>query len=300
LLYYKTPHLKIYKFLLPILAVFVLTSNLYSQRINVRSLIDAYGQNARIYFLSANRPSFGVSSYTTGRGNIELSTGVSVGQDFLEIPVEITYGISNKVDLFGGINAYTQSYDFDENKISGVGDASIGVRYKFHESDYFSHAVQTIIKIPTASKSNELGTGKIDFHFGLGHSYSANMWGYDASIELNLLRRRDFPGTGPDVPLILRNAIDSIKKTYNYAYEPEIGLSLSPAFYPASNIYIYSGIAFSRNTKLDYNSTSVYGGVGYSPGRIISLSLGTSYGLEDGGTWLVSFGLNISILRKIY
>lgn len=292
--------MKIYQYLLPILISLSLTSNLYSQRINIKALIEAYGQNSLIYFLSANRPYFGVSSYTTGKGNIELSTGASIGADFLEIPVDITYGISNRIDIFGGINAYTQSYDFDENKISGLGDAGIGVRYKFHESDYFSHAVQTIIKIPTASKSKELGTGKVDFHFGLGHSYSANIWGYDASVELSLLRRRDFPGTGPNVPPIIRNAIDSIIKTYNYTYEPEIGVSISPAYYPLSNLYIYTGIAFSRNTKLDYNSTSIYGGAGYAPNKIISLSLGTSYGLEDGGSWLVYLGLNISILRKVY
>jgi hypothetical protein len=278
----------------------VIASNVYSQRINIRTLIEAYGQNSRIYFLSASRPSYGVSSYTTGKGNIDLSTGLSAGKDFLEIPFDVTYGLSNKVDIFAGINAYTQSYDFEENKISGLGDASVGFRYKFQESDHFSHAFQTTVKIPTASKTKELGTGKVDLHFGVGHSYYANKWGYDASVELNLLHRRDFPGINTPIPPILRNALDSIKKTYDYKYEPEIGLSVSPAYYPLSNVYIYTGIAFTRNTKLDYNTTSLYGGAGFAPNNIVSLSLGSSYGLEDGGSWLVSLGLNISILRKVY
>lgn len=292
--------MKINKFLFILLAGLILSSTTYTQRIDIRSLIETFGQNSRIYFLSANRPSFSVSSYTTGKGNIDISTGASIGEDFLEIPVDVTYGLSNKLDLFAGINAYTQSYDFEENKVSGLGDATVGLRYKFQESEHFSHAVQTIIKIPTASKSSELGTGKVDLHLGLGHSYSANLWGYDASIELNLLHRKDFPGTGRNVPAVLRNALDSIKKAYDYTYEPEIGLSFSPAYYPLSNLYIYTGIAFTRNTKLDYNTTSVYGGAGFAPSNIIALSLGTSYGLEDGGTWLVSLGLNISILRKVY
>lgn len=282
------------------LALLAICNDAYSQRKNIKKLLEAYGQNAQVYFLAANRPSYGVSSYTLGKGNLELASGISIGEDFYEVPVDITYGLSNQFDIFGGVNALTHTYDFEENTVSGLGDSRIGLRYKFHESEYFSHAFQTAVKIPTASSENDLGTGKVDIHFGLGHSYSSNNWGYDASIELNMLHRKDMPTTDPKVPKVIRDAIDSIKKVYDYTYEPEIGFSISPAYYPLSNMYVYTGLSYSRNTKLEYNTTSVYAGVGYAPNNIFSLSAGVSNGLEEGGSWLVSLGLTINLIRRMY
>jgi hypothetical protein len=134
----------------------------------------------------------------------------------------------------------------------------------------------------------------------VGHSYSSSHWGYEAGIELNLLHRRDLPGLDVRIPIILRNAIDSIKKVYDYKYEPEIGFSVSPAVYPSERVLVYTGFAFARNTKLDYSSSSIFGGIGYAPDNVVSLAIGGAYGLSEGGGWIVSFGLNIAILRKIY
>lgn len=293
--------MKFLKYIVVLSIAFSFTAENYSQnKINIRKILDLYGQGARTYFLAANRPSFGVSAYTNDKSEVQISTGISAGEDFLEIPFDISYGLTNRLELFGGINAYTQSYNFSGDKVTGVGDANIGLRYKLYESEYFSNAFQTIVKIPTASKSKELGTGKVDFHFGLGHSYASKYWGYDVSLEAGLLYRRDLPGTGVNIPPILRNGIDSIKKSYNYTFEPEVGFSLGPSVYPTSKSFIYTGYAFSRNTRLNYNTSSVYGGVGYSPSNTLSLSLGTSYGLGEDGALLVSFGLTVSILKKMY
>lgn len=283
-----------------LLAFFLLSGESYSQRKNTKALIEAFGQNAQIYFLSASRPSYGVSSYTIGKGNVEFSTGISIADGFYEIPLDVTYGITKNFDIFGGINAFTHSYDFEENTVNGIGDSRLGLRYKFQESSNFSHAFQTIVKIPTASSENEIGTGKVDLHFGLGHSYYATYFGYDASVELNLLHRRDMPGTNSRLPKKIRDAIDSIKQVYDYTFEPEIGLSFAPAIYPANNVYVYTGIAFTRNTKLDYNATNIFAGTGFSPSRLLSLGAAGSYGLEEGGSWMLSFNVTVNLLRKQY
>jgi hypothetical protein len=288
------------KSLLFVLSLLFITNASSQTRPNIKTLVDALGRNARVYFLSANRPSYGVSAFTVGKDNIELYTGVSFGDGFAEVPVQISYGITKNIELFGTITPFLQTYDFEGNQISGFGDAGIGAKFKIHESEHFSHAIETVVKIPTASSTKELGTGRVDFHFGLGHAYSADVWGYDAGIELNLLHRRDLPGIGPDVPLVLRNAIDSIKKVYDYKYEPEIGFSLGPVVYPSARIYIYSGFAFSRNTKLDYSSSSIFAGTGYLMSNVFSLSAGASYGLSEGGSWMGSVGLTFFIQRKTY
>lgn len=288
------------KLIISILILLALNADSFSQRKNIKSLIEAYGQNAQIYFLAANRPSYGVSSYTIGKGNLELSAGVSIAEDFYEVPLDITYGISKNLDIFGGINAFTHSYDFEENTANGIGDSRFGIRYKFQESDFFSHAVQSIIKIPTANSENDLGTGKVDLHFGVGQSYYAKYFGYDASIELNMLQRKDMPGTNSRLPKKVRDAIDSVNQIYDYTFEPEIGISFSPAIYPASNVYVYTGIAFTRNTKLDYNTTNLYAGTGFSPSNLLSFGLGGSYGLEEGGSWMLALNVTLNLIRKMY
>lgn len=296
----KTQKLKPSGIITVLLLTLLLVSDTYSQRINYRRLLELYGQGARTYFLSANRPSYGVSAYTNGKGDIQVSTGLSYAEDFLEVPLDISYGITDRLEIFGGLNSYTRTYNFEGDVIGGVGDANIGVRYKFHENDYFSNAFQTLVKLPTASKTSGLGTGKFDFYFGLGHSYSSQYFGYDVSVEGNLLHRRDFPGTGQNVPAILRNALDSIKKSYDYTYEPEVGFSIGPSVYPTSRSFIYAGYSFTRNTKLNYNTSSIYGGAGFSSSNLLSLSAGVSYGLEEDASLLVSLGVTFNFLKKMY
>ena len=148
------------------------------------------------------------------------------------------------------------------------------------------------MKIPTASKSRELGTGKFDFYFGLAQGFGYKNFGYDLSIECNLLHRRDFPSGIRNIPEILKTKIDSLKKAYDYRYEPEIAFTVSPSYSFSDNFYCYSGYNFTRNTRLNFNTSSVLGGFGFAVGDVMSFSFGGSFGLNDDSGWLLDFGVN--------
>jgi len=258
----------------------------------INQLVSQINSSAVAYLIAANRPSYGISPYTTPKGYLYTGAGLYFNKDIYDIQFDIGYGVSNKVELSVGMTVFLKSYSFTGETINGLGDSYFGVKYKFHESNLFDHALQTVVKIPTASKTSELGTGKFDFYFGLAEGFGYKNFGYDLSIECNLLARRDFPSGDKRIPLILRAAIDSLKKAYNYKYEPEIAFTFSPSYSISDNVYCYSGYSFTRNTRLNFNTSSVLGGVGFSIGEVMSFSLGGSFGLNDDSGWLVDIGVN--------
>lgn len=277
--------------LLVLLLILLLSSNVFSQRRGGNRLLDILGKTAYSYLLSANRPGYGVDAFTLEKGKTSLSLGISYSDEVIDVPVSLSYGITDDLELSAGSSPFTQSYNFSGSKVSGVGDSYLGVKYSFLESDYFIYGVQGIIKIPTASSSKELGTGKVDLYFGIAQGFVKGNFGYDLSFEVNLLQRRDFPNTSK-YPAVIQNQIDSAKSGYDYTFEPEFVISAGPSIDISKNISMYAGYSFSRNTRLNYNSHSVYSGLGFVLSKKTGLSLGGSYGLEEAGTWGVSGGLN--------
>ncbi len=283
--------LKLHKIIIIMFIALLISNNSFSQGKRINNLISIFGQTAYSYLLSANRPGYGIDAFTTEKGKTSISAGLSYGDETIDIPVSVSYGLTDKLEISGGISPYTQSYNFTGSKISGVGDSYLGMKYAFQESDYFIHAVQLLVKLPSASSSKELGTGKVDLLFGIAQGFLSGKFGYDLSFEVNLNQRRDFPNN-KKYPVIIQRQIDSLKSSYDYKYEPEIVISGGPSFEISNKVSTYAGFSFSRNTRLNYNSESVYGGLGFMLSKRTGLSLGASYGLEEAGTWGISGGLN--------
>src|SRR4030095_3154646 len=159
----------------------------FSQRPYITEIIKLAGSNARAYFLAANRSSYGVTSYVSPKDYLELSTGTYFNDAVYEIPIDFSYGLSDNVELSAGMIAYSVSYNYLAEKISGIGDAYAGLKYLFHQSEYCDQGVQGLVKIPTASKKKELGTGKFDFHFGLAQGFFYKKFSYDLDFDFSLL-----------------------------------------------------------------------------------------------------------------
>lgn len=265
----------------------------YSQRHpGIQNLLNQFGLSTYSYLLTANRPIYSVDAEIVEKSKIELNTGFDAGGQANDIPFSFNYGAGKNIELFAGMDLFNQSYNFTNKKISGVGDANLGIKYRFQNSEKFSHVLQVLVKIPTASKETELGTGKADFHFGLAQAYNGKVIGYDLSLEMNMLGRRDFPGAKKYAPPIQR-AVDSLAATYDYKYEPEVILTFGPDFNVSDKVILYTGYSFDRNTRLNYNSSLLFGGMVYNASDRVAISLGGSYGLEQAGTWNISGGLNI-------
>lgn len=265
----------------------------YSQRVRGNRLLDLLGRTAYSYLLSANRPGYGADAFTLEKGKTSLSLGVSYSDEVIDVPVSVSYGVTDNFELSAGLSPYTESYNFLGSKINGVGDSYIGLKYSFLESDYLIHAFQSIVKIPTANSSKELGTGKVDMHFAFAQGFVKGRFGYDLSLEINLLQRRDFP-TGKKYPVLIQQIIDSAKASYDYRFEPELVLSGGPSVDLSKRVSVYTGLSFSRNMRLNYNSTGIYGGIGFMLSKKSGFSVGGSYGLNETGTWGVSGGLNFT------
>jgi len=256
------------------------------------------GTSANAFFLAANRPSYGINSYITPKRDISIGTGIYFNNDIYEVPLDFSYGPSKRTEISAGITAFMQSYNFTGEKVHGIGDSYIGIKYLFNESYYFDHVIQAIVKIPTASRTQELGTGKVDFFFGAVQGFALNNFSYDISIECNLLRRRDFPSGSKQIPIILRNQLDSLKQKYDYKYEPEIAFTISPAYSFTENFLVYTGYNFTRNTRLNFNTSSLLAGIGASAGETFSFSAGSTYGIGENSGWNAQVGVNFLIHGK--
>ncbi|RPI17635.1 MAG: hypothetical protein EHM58_08615 [Ignavibacteriae bacterium] len=282
------------KYLFILFLIFVLPSESFSQNgNNVKKILDELGNSARSYLLSATRPSYSVSAYTLGKNRINLNLNIVFSQGIFELPLSVTYGVSDKIDIFTDVSPITQTFNFDGDKINGFGDIVAGLRYRFHESKYFSHAVQSAVKIPTANKSKELGTGLIDFHLGIAEGFTYKKFSYDISAELDFLRRRDLPPLGLNAPPYIKHVIDSLKSVFNYKYETELVVSGGPGFDISDRVSVYTGLSFSRNFKLDYNTLQNYSGIGISLSDRTALGFSAMFGLKNSSAWGLSTGVSI-------
>jgi len=285
--------LKPNKYCLAFLLIIFVSFPSYSQRHPPpQDFLNQFGLNTYSYLISANRPEYSIDAEVVEKSKLELNTGFDAGGGANDIPVSLNYGAGKNIELFAGINLFSQSYNFINTKISGIGDANVGIKYRFQNSEKFSHVFQVLVKIPTASKDSELGTGKADFHFGLAQAYTGKIIGYDLSLELNMLGKRDLPAAGKYPPRI-QSAVDSLASSYDYKFEPEVVLSFGPDFTISKKAILYTGFSFDRNTRLNYNSSLIFGGMVYNLSDRFVMSLGGSYGLQQAGSWNVSGGLNV-------
>ncbi len=256
-----------------------------------KNLIDKLGRTAQAYFLTANRPTYDFSAFILDKGTFELSIDPDFNNNTVQVPLTFSYGLSKRVELFTGIDMYNEAYKFDGVKSSGIGDANIGFAWQFQHSKSFTHVFQTIIKIPTASASSQIGTGHPDYHFGIAQGFTYKKFVYELSFEFGFLHRRDLPSVNRPNKIYSQGLLDSIKTYYDYKFEPEVTLSFTPSINLSDNFLIYTGLSFSRNTKLDYNTSIGFLGFGFSPSNTVSLTLGASDGFDKGGNWQVNSGI---------
>jgi hypothetical protein len=275
------------KFLIVLLLLILTCDSSAQHGVRINRLLDEIGRTAYSYFLYANRPGFGVDAYFTDKSETFLSTGLYYSDGRFEIPLSISYGITDKLEVSAGISPFTQEYTFSGSKSSGLGDSYLGVKYRIQESEYFTHAIQTTIKIPTGSEQKEIGTGKFDFHFGAAQLFYYENLGFDLGLELNFLQRRDYPTNRKFQPYF-QNAIDSIASAYDYSFEPEFVASGGPTFQFSDAFFVYTGYSFTRNFKLDFSSNMLYGGIGLSTSDNTGIGLGGSYSTDDLKSWSIS------------
>jgi hypothetical protein len=264
-------------------------------RRNIGNILSQFGETPIAYLLSANRPSYYVEAYTAVENTWELDASIAVSKDIVETPLILGYGISDRFEIFTGIDVYNQSYNFNGKKIDGVGDANLGFKFKFQESHYFTHVFQALIKLPTASSKTQLGTGLADWHFGVAQAFYERSFGYELSLEFNLLNRRSLPSLTTGRPVIIEQILEYLKKKYDYKFEPEFIFSFSPSLDLSRRFMIYTGIVFDRNMRLNYNTSQMFTGFGYQATNNFLISTGGTFGLQNSSGFVFSTGFTFII-----
>jgi hypothetical protein len=118
----------------------------------------------------AARPLTTDDASTVAKRKFQLETGLDLvregNQDTLISPsVVLTYGLLENLDLAIG-GQYLFRYADGDKDVSGPGDLEFKAKYRFIDEKGWlpSLAVAGILKIPTASESKGLGSGKADYN----------------------------------------------------------------------------------------------------------------------------------------
>ena len=120
-------------------------------------------------------------SGTAALVNFDRSEGFS---DITDIGGMFAFGVTDRVELFGTIgyrridadlvpvarNGQPQDYLINTGWSTGIGDVTVGAKFNLMSQTTdtgYAAALRVMAKLPTASASNGLGTGKADFQFDL-------------------------------------------------------------------------------------------------------------------------------------
>ncbi|NWF91856.1 MAG: transporter [Syntrophaceae bacterium] len=117
----------------------------------------------------AARPLTTDDAWTVEKGELQFETGLDVSrQDNHDREVSpsltISYGLLERMDVGIG-SAYLFARPKEEENENGLGDTEVKLKYRlFDEKDCLpAFAIGGKLKIPTASESKGLGSGKADF-----------------------------------------------------------------------------------------------------------------------------------------
>ncbi|HVT89259.1 MAG TPA: transporter [Tepidisphaeraceae bacterium] len=88
--------------------------------------------------------------------------------DHFDFPLTLSYGILPGVQAcigFGGQFEDRHGDDDQSSFVQSCSDLTLGIKWKILEQDkaFFDQAILAGVKIPTASRHNDMGSGKVDF-----------------------------------------------------------------------------------------------------------------------------------------
>lgn len=82
----------------------------------------------------------------------------------------LTYGLTDELDIAVGL-PYQRIDNDGEPRVHGMGDASLGAKWRFHEKDGLSIGLKPQVFIPTGNDQRGLGSGKAAYGVNLLASY---------------------------------------------------------------------------------------------------------------------------------
>ncbi|EIJ47453.1 hypothetical protein GWL_16940 [Herbaspirillum sp. GW103] len=143
--------------------------------------------------LAASHPAFAAHPLVTDDAGVQGSGGMQLEmntdwsrQDGNAAHVgglTFTYGVTDKLDMF-----FNLPQTFQAPSGTGVGDVSVGAKWRFHEADGLALALKPELFMPSGDEEKGLGTGRNSMALTGIASYETGPWALHGNLGLRYNR----------------------------------------------------------------------------------------------------------------
>jgi hypothetical protein len=167
-----------------------------------------------------------------------------------------SYGQRENVDLFIGVPAGVAAP-------SGIGNVTVGLKWRILESDHTSVAVRPEILLPSGGEDRELGSGRGGMALTLIATHESGPWTFHGNAGLDLNRYR-------------QDAAIAAHRNGRWR------MSAAAAYQTAPGLAVVSDIGIARNSDPASHVNPAYflTGLIYSPRKDLDLDAGVKFGLN--------------------
>jgi hypothetical protein len=274
------------------LSILFLSAGCFAQNPIRVPVTDTTHDAAYNFLLDANRPYPDVSSDMAAKGKFSTDMAFSFNQDYKEFSVSGTYGVTDNINLIGSMSLLTSNYNLSSAKVNGLGDFIITSRFLLGSRRYFSHFAQGSVKIPIAKTSDQLGTGKPDYHLAFIENYFNKNLSCDLSFSFDALTSPEFPTAKSTA---IEKEIDSVKGRYTITTQNNYTVALYPTYYVNDEFSLSTGADFTRDMQLNYNSSTFYLGLGLNLSEKTILNFGSSFNILNSASYYISADLSLDL-----
>ncbi|MEW6110037.1 MAG: transporter [Nitrospirota bacterium] len=201
------------------------------------------------------------SEYSYDKEKIE---GETVRETEIELETELTYGITDDIDIKLMV-PYTwkkEEEDGEKDHENGFSDISLSLKWRFFEKERFSLALKPFITLPTGDEEKELGTGRVSC--GLFLIASTEIERLEFYTNLGYMRNENRIGEREDI----------WHASIATEYEATENLSL------VANL----GVEKNRDRESHTNPAFIIGGIVYSISEHTRIDCGVKWGLNKPET----------------
>jgi hypothetical protein len=187
-----------------------------------------------------------------------------------------TYGISDPLDVFIGTTYSRITLDDPASgtaRTNGIGDTTVGLKWRFYEKNDFSAAIRPQITLSTGDENKGLGNGRTSGAVALLLAYEANPVTLLANVGYT---RNNYKLTAD------QNALRSNL----------LSVSAAALFQVHDKAKVFADIGSITNADRTSNTSPAYFmfGLIYSPNKDIDLDVGLKFGInkpEVDRTWSI-------------
>lgn len=143
---------------------------------------------------AVQRPTLTETAYTTARGMLEFDAGLLLGEDLIESPATLRFGVVRGAELIAAVSPVVIHNSGEPNERSGVGDLGVGGKIWFAAQGAALPAlsVQGLAKIPTGEDA--VSSGEPDLSFTAIGTRQYRYLITDVNVGLDLLGRDEADG----------------------------------------------------------------------------------------------------------